>query len=289
MKIPKGVILMLLASISFGIMNISVKFVHAMPVGEVVFFRAIVQIVLSALILFQARENPWGKNPKMLLLRGLFGSLGLFCYFYTLQVMPLGNATVIHYLSPILTTLVAVALGDEKNHPLSYFFFLVCMIGVTIVNGLSTQITPAGITAGIGGAVFSAFAYNTIRRLKNLENPNVVVLYFPLVTLPLSLISIPLFNQSWIWPQSSDWIWLLLTGVSTQAGQYFMTRAYQSDKTSVVSAVSYTGIVWSLSFGIFLFDETYRPLQFVGVILVMLGVVSNVMFQSKVAKITETH
>jgi len=105
----------------------------------------------------------------------------------------------------------------------------------------------------------------------------------------LSLISIPLFNQSWIWPQSSDWIWLLLTGVSTQAGQYFMTRAYQSDKTSVVSAVSYTGIVWSLSFGIFLFDETYRPLQFVGVILVMLGVVSNVMFQSKVAKITETH
>jgi len=217
MKIPKGVSLMLMASISFGIMNISVKLVHQMPVGEVVFFRAVVQIILSIFILAKAKQNPLGKNPKMLLLRGLFGSLGLFCYFYTLQVMPLGNATVIHYLSPILTTLVAVALGDEKNHPMSYVFFAVCMLGVVIVNGLSTQITTEGVLAGIGGALFSAFAYNTIRRLKNIENPNVVVLYFPLVTLPLSLISIPVFNQPWVWPQSTDWIWLLLTGISTQA------------------------------------------------------------------------
>lgn len=272
---------MLLASISFGVMNISVKFVHQMPVGEVVFFRAVVQIILSSFILAKAKQNPWGKNPKMLLLRGLFGSLGLFCYFYTLQVMPLGNATVIHYLSPILTTLVAVALGDEKNHPISYVFFAICMLGVTVVNGLSTEITTSGIFAGIGGALFSAFAYNTIRRLKNIENPNVVVLYFPLVTLPLSLISIPIFNQAWIWPQSSDWIWLLLTGISTQAGQYFMTRAYQSEKTSTVSAVSYTGILWSLTFGIFLFHETYLPLQFIGVGLVIIGVIANVIFQSK--------
>jgi drug/metabolite transporter (DMT)-like permease len=281
MKIPKGVGLMLLASISFGIMNISVKLVHQMPVGEVVFFRAVVQIILSIFILAKAKQNPLGKNPKMLLLRGLFGSLGLFCYFYTLQVMPLGNATVIHYLSPILTTLVAVALGDEKNHPMSYVFFAVCMLGVVIVNGLSTQITTEGVLAGIGGALFSAFAYNTIRRLKNIENPNVVVLYFPLVTLPLSLISIPVFNQPWVWPQSTDWIWLLLTGISTQAGQYFMTRAYQSEKTSTVSAVSYTGIIWSLTFGIFLFDESYQPLQYLGVALVIIGVVLNVIFQAK--------
>ncbi len=252
-----------------------------MPVGEVVFFRAVVQIVLSIYILASNQQNPWGQNPKMLLMRGLFGSVGLFCYFYTLQVMPLGNATVIHYLSPILTTLVAVALGDEKNHPLSYVFFAVCLAGVAIVNGLSTQITTAGVLAGLGGALFSAFAYNTIRRLKDLENPNVVVLYFPMVTLPLSLISIPVFNEVWIWPQHSDWIWLLLTGISTQAGQYFMTRAYQTEKTSIVSAVSYTGILWSLTFGIVLFNESYKLWQYVGVGLVIVGVVANIMVQTK--------
>jgi len=60
---------MLLASISFGIMNISVKKLHHMPVSEVVFFRAVVQIILSAVVLWKLKQNPWGNNPKMLILR----------------------------------------------------------------------------------------------------------------------------------------------------------------------------------------------------------------------------
>ncbi|MEK0439562.1 MAG: hypothetical protein RLZZ504_478 [Bacteroidota bacterium] len=276
MKVSRGVWLMLMASLSFGLMNVSVKFVHQMPVSEVVFFRAVVQILLSVVILLQLKQSPWGKNPKLLGLRGLFGSIGLFCYFYTLQVMPLGNAIVIHYLSPILTTLVAVALGDEKNHPLSYLFFAICLMGVVVVNGVSQDVTLAGVLAGLGGALFSAFAYNTIRRLKNLENPNVVVFYFPLITLPLSLLVGGLYDDAWRWPVGIEWIWLLMTGVTTQLGQFFMTRAYQSDKASNVSAISYAGILWGAGFGVFLFGEHYKWLQFVGMGMVLLGMLLNV-------------
>lgn len=276
MKVSRGVWLMLMASLSFGLMNVSVKFVHHMPVSEIVFFRAVVQIVLSISILFQLKQSPWGKNPSLLALRGLFGSIGLFCYFYTLQVMPLGNAIVIHYLSPILTTLVAVALGDEKNHPLSYLFFGLCMLGVVVVNGVSKDVTWAGILAGLGGALFSAFAYNTIRRLKDLENPNVVVFYFPLITLPLSLLVGYFYDDVWRWPVDTEWIWLIMTGVTTQLGQFFMTRAYQSDKASNVSAISYAGILWGAGFGVFLFNESYQWLQFVGMGMVLLGMLLNV-------------
>lgn len=276
MKVSRGVWLMLMASLSFGLMNVSVKFVHQMPVSEVVFFRAVVQILLSVVILLQLKQSPWGKNPRLLAMRGLFGSIGLFCYFYTLQVMPLGNAIVIHYLSPILTTLVAVALGDEKNHPLSYLFFAICLLGVVVVNGVSQDVTLAGVLAGLGGALFSAFAYNTIRRLKNLENPNVVVFYFPLITLPLSLLVGGLYDDAWRWPVGIEWIWLLMTGVTTQLGQFFMTRAYQSDKASNVSAISYAGILWGAGFGVFLFGEHYKWLQFVGMGMVLLGMLLNV-------------
>ncbi|MFM6952172.1 MAG: DMT family transporter [Bacteroidota bacterium] len=276
MKVSRGVWLMLMASLSFGLMNVSVKFVHNMPVSEIVFFRAVVQIALSIAILFQLKQSPWGKNPTLLALRGLFGSIGLFCYFFTLQVMPLGNAIVIHYLSPILTTLVAVALGDEKNHPLSYLFFGLCMLGVVVVNGVSQDVTWAGILAGLGGALFSAFAYNTIRRLKDLENPNVVVFYFPLITLPLSLLVGYFYDDAWRWPIGTEWIWLLMTGVTTQLGQFFMTRAYQSDKASNVSAISYAGILWGAGFGVFLFNESYQWLQFAGMGMVLLGMLLNV-------------
>jgi drug/metabolite transporter (DMT)-like permease len=267
---------MLIASLAFGLMNVSVKMVSEMHVSQVVFFRAIVQIILGISILAYLRQSPFGKNPKMLLLRGIFGSLGLLCYFYSLQIMPLGNAIVIHYLSPILTTLLALFLGDEKVKNFQWLFFGISFLGVVIVNGFSENITIWGILAGLGGAVFSAFAYNTIRRLKGIENPNVVVFYFPLVTLPMSLIY-PIFNQyAWRMPLANEWIWLLLTGVATQIGQFFMTRAYQEDATSKISAVSYAGVIWATAASVLLFSEKYSILQYFGISLVLLGMILNI-------------
>lgn len=269
---------MLIASIAFGFMNLSVKMMGHMHVSQVVFFRAVVQIVLGLAVLIQQRQSPFGKNPKMLMMRGFFGSMGLLCYFYTLQIMPLGNAIVIHYLSPILTTLLAFALGDEIVKPRQWWFFCLSFLGVVVVNGLSSHVTWFGIIGGLGGAVFSAFAYNTIRRLKGIENPNVVVFYFPLVTLPLSLLYPAFVTDAWRMPIHNEWFWLLVTGIATQIGQFFMTRAYQEDATSRVSAISYTGVIWATAVGVFIFAESYSVWQFIGIALVLMGMVLNLIF-----------
>ncbi len=303
--------MMLIASLAFGFMNVSVKMISGMHVSEIVFFRAWVQILIAAVFLFKQKESPIGKNPKMLLLRGLFGSLGLLCYFYSLQLMPLSNALVIHYISPILTTVLAMLMGDERVRPIQWVFFFVCFLGVAVVNSNVTNspmdnvnfnlvniqwfqgVTWLGFSMGIGGAVFSAFAYNTIRRLKGIENPNVVVLYFPLVTVPISLIFPFVGWGTWHWPKmgdhwwhivSNEWLWLILTGVFTQIGQFFMTRAYQEAETKVVSAISYAGIIWGTAFGLFLFDESYTWFQYVGMGLVILGMVLNVRINKQTSK-----
>jgi len=314
--------MMLIASLAFGFMNVTVKMISGMHVSEIVFFRALVQILIASVILFKQNESPIGKNPKMLFMRGLFGSLGLLCYFYSLQLMPLSNALVIHYISPILTTILAMLMGDERVRPIQWIFFLICIFGVIIVNsdfgnsqlasdhavdpnssrhgmgGISMfwenfswdqikilqGVTPFGILMGLGGAFFSAFAYNTIRRLKGIENPNVVVLYFPLVTIPISLI-FPFGGWgSWYWPSGMEWLWLLLTGVFTQVGQFFMTRAYQEAETKLVSAISYAGIIWGTVFGLFLFQESYNLFQYFGMGLVILGMVLNVQINKQTSK-----
>ena len=267
---------MLVASLAFGFMNVSVKSISGMHVSEIVFFRAIVQILIAAVVLAYQRETPWGNNPKLLIMRGFFGSMGLLCYFYSLQVMPLSNALVIHYLSPILTTLFALMIGDEQVQKKQWLFFALSFSGVVIVNGVSSVVTLDGIIAGLGGAVFSALAYNTIRRLKGKENPNVVVLYFPLVTLPISLLLPVIGFGDWHYPAGMEWTWLILTGIFTQIGQFFMTRAYQEAETKVVSAISYAGIIWGTGFGLFIFYESYSLWQYVGMALVVLGMVLNV-------------
>jgi drug/metabolite transporter (DMT)-like permease len=275
-KLSKGVWMMLVASFAFGLMNICVKMVKDIPVAETVFFRAIVQIILGYLTLWKLGVSPLGKNKWLLLQRGFFGSVGLICYFYTLQQMPLGNAIIIHYLAPVLTTILAIWMAGERVINIQWLFFAVTFAGVMLVNGAGFEVSVLPMLAGFGGAFFSALAYNTIKKLKGVEDPNVVVLYFPLVSVPIALVYFLFKPSDWVWPDCMQWLWLIATGITTQIGQFFMTRAYQEDLASKVSAVSYAGILWGAGAGLLLFDEHYAVLQYLGMTMVIAGVVLNI-------------
>jgi drug/metabolite transporter (DMT)-like permease len=268
--------MMLVASFAFGLMNICVKMVKEIPVAETVFFRTLVQIVLGYLTLWKLGVSPLGKNKWLLLQRGFFGSIGLICYFYTLQEMPLGNAIIIHYLAPVLTTILAIWMAGERVIGIQWLFFAVTFAGVVVVNGAGFKVPVIPMLAGFGGAFFSALAYNTIKKLKGVEDPNVVVLYFPMVSVPIALVYFLFKPADWVWPDGMQWLWLIATGITTQVGQFFMTRAYQEDLASRVSAVSYVGILWGAGAGLLLFDEHYALLQYVGMAMVIGGVILNI-------------
>ncbi len=268
--------MMLIASFSFGIMNISVKMTPELSAPEMVFFRSLVQILIGYLTLLKLGISPLGKNKALLAQRGLFGSFGLLCYFYTLHHMPLGNAIIVHYLAPVLTTILAIWMAGEKVIKVQWLFFAFTFLGVIIVNGSGFKVPLVPLIAGLGGALFSALAYNTIKKLKGVEDPNVVVLYFPLISVPIALSYFLVKPGDWIWPQGWQWMWIVITGISTQIGQFFMTRAYQEDLASRVSAVSYAGILWGASAGLFIFDEKYTFLQYIGMGMVILGVILNI-------------
>jgi drug/metabolite transporter (DMT)-like permease len=268
--------MMLVASFAFGLMNICVKMVKDIPVAETVFFRALVQIVLGYLTLWKLGVSPLGKNKWLLLQRGFFGSVGLICYFYTLQEMPLGNAIIIHYLAPVLTTILAIWMAGERVIGVQWLFFAITFAGVVVVNGAGFQVPLLPMLAGFGGAFFSALAYNTIKKLKGVEDPNVVVLYFPMVSVPIALVYFLFKPADWVWPDGVQWLWLIATGITTQVGQFFMTRAYQEDLASRVSAVSYVGILWGAGAGLLLFDEHYVLLQYLGMMMVIGGVILNI-------------
>jgi drug/metabolite transporter (DMT)-like permease len=111
-----------------------------------------------------------------------------------------------------------------------------------------------------------------IRKLKNTEHPLVIIFYFPLVTLPVaSLIS----YFTWVQPIGWDWLILLWIGICTQAAQYFMTVAYQNANVSKISSLSYLGILYALFFGFVLFGETFGIMSYVGMGLVLIGILLN--------------
>ena len=122
-------------------------------------------------------------------------------------------------------------------------------------------------------------AYNLVRRLKEREHPLVVVLHFQLVGVVAGFL-FTLFN--WVAPANAwEWFCLLMCGLLTQVGQTCLTKALQAERVATVSIVNYTGLIYALAFGVFIFGETYSTQTLVGIGLVVSGVVLSVLYAKR--------
>ena len=271
-----GIVYILLATFFFQLMNMCVKFLPDLPAHEIVFFRCLISLSISFVHLRLLQIHPWGNNKSALIWRGIFGMISLTAFFFTLQRMPLASAVTIQYLSPIFTIIFATFIVQEKSSKIQYLFFILSFIGVVFIRGFDQRISTVDLLLGISSALFSGLAYNMIRKSRNSEHPLVVVFYFPLVAFPF--ISVWCLFE-WVTPQGSDYIFLLLTGIFTQMAQYFMTKAYQLEKASTVSSWQYMGLIFSLSIGYFIFNESYPWLALLGMLLMVTGVLANFMVE----------
>lgn len=267
-----GVQSMLLAGIFFAMMNVSVKFVPHIPAVEIIVFRSIFSLVFSFVVLKQLKVPVFGNDKLGLIIRGVVGSISLILFFYTLQRIPLASAVTIQYLSPIFTTILGVFILKEHVRPIQYIFFAMAFVGAVVIQGLDARVDSFSVVLGLISALASGVAYIMIRKLKNSEHPLVIIFYFPLVTLPVALL-ITYFD--WVTPIGWDWLILLWIGICTQFAQYFMTIAYQTGNVSKVSSLSYMGVLYALIFGFFLFGETFDLMSYLGMGLVVIGILLN--------------
>lgn len=275
---PPAALYLVISGTCFALVHASVKFVPNIPPHELVFFRALISSVLSLIALKTAGLSPWGRNKKMLIFRGLAGTAALLLYFHTLQVMPLASAVTIQYLHPIFTVILAGLFLKEKPTWLQWLFFIASFAGVLLVRGFDERIELVDMGIGVISALCSAIAYNLIRALRHEDHALVVVFYLPFVSL---WVVGPYTLTHWVAPRGIEWLVIIVIGVFTQVAQYFMTRAYQSDRAANISNLNYLGIVYALVIGVLFFDETVAPLATAGMAVIAASALLSTRFKSK--------
>jgi drug/metabolite transporter (DMT)-like permease len=269
----KGIYFMLVATFTFSIMNVSIKMIPAIPPIEIIFFRSIISLVISGVVLWWQKVPFFGVNKPLLILRGVVGAISLYLFFTLLQQIPLATASTLNYLTPIMATLLGAYFLREQVAKIQWLFFAISFAGVLVVQGFDVRVSYVHLAIGLAASFFMASAYNIVRKLKTTEHPMVIIFYFPLVTLPFA--SAGTYIQ-WVPPSSIDWLYLILVGILTQIAQYFMTKSYQIAEINQVTILNYLGLIYSLVFGYYIFDETFNTITYFGMGLVLLGVILNV-------------
>ena len=265
---------MILAGFLFSLMNVSVKLIPHIPAIEIILFRSVFSLVFTYLLLKKESQPVFGKNKKLLIIRGIAGSIGLMAFFYTLQNIPLASAVTLNYLAPVFTTILGIFVVKERVQGRQFLYFGISFLGVIIIEGFDPRISAFDLSIALVASLAMGVAYNVIRKLKNSEHPLVIMLYFPLITIPIAAVASYFF---WVMPTGWDWLILLAVGLLTQFAQYFMTLSYQNAQLSKVASLSYIGIIYALGFGFFIFGETYSLVVFLGMSLVLLGVILNIL------------
>lgn len=270
--VNQAVLYLFFATLLYSFINVGVKILSHLPTSEVVLYRASVSLVICAYFIWRKGGSFLGQNRKVLLLRGFFGTLALFSLFLCVQKIPLAVAVTLINLSPIFTVILAHLILKEKASPLQWLLLLFSFVGVYLVRGQTDPVPLVWMLLGVASAFFAGLAYTCVRVLRLSEDPLVVILYFPLVTIPLMG---PLAAHQWILPQGWEWGILIAIGILTQIAQYLMTVAYQIETAARVMVFNYFGLFWGVILGWSLFDERLSVVQLLGVLLVFACLSAN--------------
>jgi drug/metabolite transporter (DMT)-like permease len=180
---------------------------------------------------------------------------------------------MIQYLHPVFTALLAsVVLGERADRSLAASVVL-GTLGVLLVTrpaflfgAHAAPLHPWGVAAALGGALLTAVAYVGVRELSRTEVPLVIVLWFPLVSLPASL---PATIAQGIPPHGSEWLVLLGVGVFAQIGQVCLTRGLALEPAGRAMALSYVQIAFAVLWGVLFFGEVPGLPTWIGIALVV--------------------
>lgn len=263
-----GVLLAILSSLVFSIMNALVKAVSLnIPAAEVMFFRSIIGTGIIYFLMRRKQVSFSKKGVPMLLVRGLLGALYLFAYFYTISKIPLADASILAHLSTIFAILLSWVFLKERISKRTVYVLPLVILGVLfLIKPFSYSSYSIYALAGVASAVFAAGAATSIRYLSKEHHAYEIVFYFLAAG---TLISIPLMWNSFVAPTASEFALLLCIGVVSLLGQIFLTQAFTHESVVVVEFARYIGIVFNAVWGYIFWVEVPDELTILGGILII--------------------
>lgn len=269
---------MLISTALFGMMNALIKNYIGYPTFELIFFRSVTSLVIAYLYLKKYKIPLWGNQKSLLLIRGFLGTTSMVLFFLAVQYISLGSAVTLRYISPLFAALLAAIILKEKIKSLQWVFFSITFLGVVLIKGFDPSVSLIGFTIALLSAFFSAAVYIVLNKIGHQDHPVVVVFYFMLLATSIGLIGLAFTD--WKLPTVADTPGLLALGALGFLAQLFMTKAFRTYEANMVAPIKYIEVLFTLSLGVFVFQESYTFLSLLGIALIITGLVANILYKS---------
>ena len=258
---------MVLAGLCFSATGVFVKLSGGhVIVWTVIFGRSVVIAVMTYILSKIQKVSLSFKEPKWLISRCITGFSAMACYFYAIPLIPLTTAVVLQWTSPLFVALFSGYLIKEKVSPFLFGCIGIAFAGTVLIISPSFEAIETNALYALASGILSALAYLSIRELRSTASSESVVFWFAIFCI---MVSLPLSARELTTLSSYEIQILVGVGITAGIGQIGMTRAFHAAKAAYIGAFSYSTVVVSWIYGLFIFDEVLSSWDMLGTLLIV--------------------
>jgi len=254
MFLESGFMVMILSALFYAITDIIIKFISP-PLGIIQI--AFVRFLLGALILWpmlkSSGQSLIGNSIRVLLLRGLTGTLAFFFLLKSIVMIPLSNAMVLFYTFPLFATFFSLLLLKETLKMLEIMLIILGMIGIYILINPSSHTYTIGHMFGLLAGCFAGLTVVLIRKLGKTNGPLIIYFYFCIVG---GIISSPFFIITFKLPDFEQSSLLVFLAVIFLIAQILMNQGFKFCKAPEGGVILMSEVVFTGIAGVIIFNDT---------------------------------
>ena len=264
-----AILFVILDSVGFSLMNFFVKLSGDLPAMQKAFFRNAIALIVSIIVLAGTREKfrikreswPW------LMLRSIFGSLGIFCNFWALSRLTIADASILNKMSPFFAIIMSIFILHELPGVFEWFCVAAAFAGTLFVVKPTAGLASIPAAIGLAGGFFAGTAYTFVRLLgRKGERGPVIVMFFSAFSCLAFLPSL-LFHYH---PMTAAQVLSLLgAGISASLGQLCVTKAYSLAPAKEISVFDYSQVLFAAIWGFLFLGEIPDMFSRIGYVIII--------------------
>jgi len=267
-KLPRAALATTLAALMFASMGVAVRYASASLPSEVLVFLRNSFGLLFLLPWLYHRGFRGLKTNRLSghITRSVTGLAAMYCFFYAIAHLPLAEAVLLNFSSPIFTAIIAMLWLGEKATRKLILAIIIGFSGICLILKPGVGILSAAALVGLVSAVFAAMAMVSIRDLSKTEPTRRIVFYFSVTATLIS--AIPML---WYWqtPELKPLLAMIFAGLAATLGQLLLTHGYSLAPAARVSPYSYNTIIFAAIYGWIFWSETLDMLTLFGELLII--------------------
>lgn len=225
-----------------------------LPSGQIIGMRG---VVLTGILLIGLRIS--GRHPgwpaitnRWNLARGLAETFSTYCFFISIQLLPIAVSTTVVFIFPVLLTLVSIPLFGEKVGPFRWLAVLMGFAGVVMISAPGKDTFNMALLLPLGTAIGLVARDLITRKIPDVIDAGTVTLTTAIVTTIMGFASLPF---GWVDVTMRDLQLLPLAAVLVACSFVTYIIAIRRGELSIIAPAQYLVILWATFWGALIWQE----------------------------------